>query len=67
MNDHFWLVWNEQGHSPTFKHTSPVTAKMEAERLATQNPGQSFHVLQVTGTARYNAVNWHEYGEFIPF
>ena len=65
--DHFWLVWNEMGHSPTVKHPDPHSAKREAARLASQNPGREFHVLQVMGTARYNAVNWHEYGEWIPF
>lgn len=65
--EHFWLVWNEVGGAPTLKHPTPQSARHEAERLARANPGQAFHVLIVVGTARYHAVNWHEYGEYLPF
>lgn len=65
--EHFWFVWNETGSVPTFKHPTPESARREAEKLARMTPGQSFHVLQVIATARYQTVAWHEYGEFVPF
>lgn len=65
--EHFWLIWNELGHAPTFKHSTPESAYQEAERLAINTPGQKFHVLQVVRTAQYARVQWHEYGDFIPF
>ena len=67
MGEHFWLVWNERGHAPTFKHGSPESAMREAERLAVLQPGDEFHVLQVIKTACYAKVQWQEYGEFVPF
>ena len=41
----FWLVWNENGHHPMFKHPSQEAASTEAARLASENPGQQFHGL----------------------
>ena len=65
--NHFWIVWREDGSSPTVKHDFPEAAKREAERLARANPGATFHVLQVIGTAQYQQVHWHIYGEVLPF
>jgi len=65
--EHFWLVWNELGQAPTFKHVTPESARAEAERLAIKNPNSTFHVLEVRATARYARVQWHEYGDFVPF
>lgn len=42
----FWFVWNPAGHAPTYKHFNEGEAIREAERLAKQNPGQDFIVLQ---------------------
>ncbi|MBJ8552723.1 hypothetical protein I6M82_09890 [Acinetobacter bereziniae] len=42
----FYIVWNEQGNNPTFKHVSQEAAEQEATRLAKQNQGQRFHVLR---------------------
>ena len=64
--DHFWLVWNEQGDPPKLKHATLENAKREAGRLATLNPGQQFHVLQVIATARFARVEWLEY-DYAPF
>ena len=33
-------------HPPTFIHPSRDTAAAEAERLARENPGQTFHVVE---------------------
>ncbi len=41
----FFMVWNEGGHSPTFKHSTIESAKQEAERLARKYGGE-FHVLK---------------------
>lgn len=42
----FWLVWNPNGRSPTYKHPSVECATAEAERLARIHPGQTFVVLE---------------------
>lgn len=42
----FWIVWNPAGRNPTFRHRSESAAVAEAERLARENPGQTFVVLQ---------------------
>jgi len=54
----FWLVWNEQGSSPTLKHSTEKDAKGEAERLARSNPGQTFHVLTLVDSCRKHDVIW---------
>lgn len=41
----FYLVWNEDGFPPRFKHDSVTAAENEAERLASSNPGRAFYVL----------------------
>ena len=44
----FWMVWNVNGHAPTYKHASHESAVTEAERLARLNPGKTFAVLRAT-------------------
>ncbi len=44
--DAFWMVWNPNGHAPTYRHSSRHSATVEAERLARGNRGQTFFVLQ---------------------
>jgi hypothetical protein len=56
----FWMVWCERAGAPTVKHESYAAAKAEAERLARRNEGQSFHVLEVVGSATVNRVEWVE-------
>ncbi|MCU4601657.1 hypothetical protein [Acinetobacter ursingii] len=41
----FYIVWNEEAGSPTYKHETQQSAEREAARLAKQNQGQKFHVL----------------------
>lgn len=41
----FWLVWNPNGRNPTFRHAFEENAIREAERLARDNPGETFVVL----------------------
>lgn len=42
----FWVVWAENGGSPTVKHPTRERASEEARRLARANPGVRFVVLQ---------------------
>lgn len=44
----FWLVWCHNGGSPTFKHQNYWGAQNEAQRLARENPGKQFVVLEAT-------------------
>lgn len=46
----FWVVWNEDGRAPMFKHRNREAAEAEAARLATVRPGHAFHVLVVMST-----------------
>jgi len=65
MIEQFFVVWNETGNNPTFKHTTMEAAKKEAERLASQYGGE-FHVLAACGTARRTNVVFEEVDN-IPF
>lgn len=43
----FWLVWSPQGITPpTFRHPSLGSARDEAHRLAHENPGREFFVVE---------------------
>lgn len=42
----FWFVWCPEGNSPRHKHPSEALAISEAERLARENPGRTFVVLE---------------------
>ncbi|MDF2382444.1 hypothetical protein JMG10_13260 [Nostoc ellipsosporum NOK] len=46
----FWLVWNDNGFPPKFRHPNLAAAEAEAARLASENPGKGFHVLGVLAT-----------------
>ncbi len=66
---HFYLVWNPAGPyggHPTVRHDTLDSARREAERLASLNPGQEFHVLLSVGTARNVAVQYVEHDR-LPF
>lgn len=45
-HDKFWIVWRQNGSTPTYRHESKATAEMEAERLARCHPGEVFFVLK---------------------
>lgn len=65
--DAFWLVWNEAGHAPTFKHETEHGARKEAERLARKQPGSRFHVLALIGSCVKDDVRWTAVEEQSPF
>lgn len=68
-NQIFWVVWNPAGGAPTVKHETEHMARIEALRLASQNPGQDFVVLQSIGTAKKVAATFtpHHSSRSIPF
>lgn len=55
--EQFWLVWNERGSVPVYKHPTEQSARNEAERLAKFNSGK-FHVLALIGTCKKVDVQW---------
>jgi hypothetical protein len=55
----FWLVWNEQGRNPTYKHATEADARAEAERLA-KTYGGTFHVMALVASCQKNDVTWRE-------
>jgi hypothetical protein len=43
----FWLVWSPTGQRPPrYQHPTYGSAQVEADRLARENPGCQFYVLQ---------------------
>lgn len=63
----FFMVWNPEGHAPTFQHLDVEDAKNEAMRLARNNPGQRFVVLCSIGQAVLkDPVDWEPHDN-IPF
>lgn len=42
----FWLVFNPFGSSPKHMHPTHVEAETEAKRLAGENPGHKFFVME---------------------
>jgi hypothetical protein len=48
----FFMIYAEQGNSPTVRHATEAAAMKEAERLAGLNPGKVFHVLERKGSVK---------------
>ena len=46
-----YLVWNPEAKFPTVAHTSRESAVRESERLARENPGQHFYVMEPGGVS----------------
>jgi hypothetical protein len=44
-----YAVWNPRNGSPTKQYSDMVDAVKESERLARENAGQSFYVMQSIG------------------
>jgi hypothetical protein len=47
----FWMVWRLNGKQPRKQHTSREYAEEEAARLARENPGTRFVVLEAVSEA----------------
>jgi len=54
----FWMVLGSG--NPVFHHESEQSAMKEAERLARQNRGSTFTVLEAVGTVTASDVMWRE-------
>ena len=68
----FWLVWRDGYNStPHRKHFSEAEARREAERLATDHPGELFYLLPASdyAIASVNPVAWlkRKDDEEVPF
>lgn len=58
------MVWNVGGGAPQVQHFEAATARREAERLAKQNPGQQFAVLQAVAVCEtQKPVNWVDFND----
>lgn len=63
----FWLVWQPETGKPNVKHDTFAEAQTEAERLARNNRGKRFYVLQAIAHAVVDEVKVEMYGDEIPF
>lgn len=65
----FWLVWCENGGTPTVRHESPDAAEREARRLAAAHPGKSFLVLAPVArcTKQDIVVERFDHDAYVPF
>jgi hypothetical protein len=50
----YYYVYRYQKHAPIVRHATLASAQAEAERLATQHPGDSFEILKAVGVSRIN-------------
>ena len=67
-NGKFWMVWNPNGRTPTYKHPSEEAAKTEAERLARIYHNERFWVLESTGHMRVaSPCAWTPAEDGLPF
>lgn len=65
----FYMVWRENGGTPTRQHIDVGAARAEAERLARQHPGSRFYVLASIGDVQVNDTHWTPHDQFddLPF
>lgn len=52
----FFLVWNEKTGYTEYKNTNYHLAAIEARRLASENEGQKFHVLETKSSFVVNSL-----------
>jgi len=63
----FWMVWCENGGTPTAQHQSLRSAETEAARLARIAPGKNFVVLEsVKFCTIDDPIHWYDTDE-VPF
>lgn len=63
MRTKFWLIWNERGRAPVCKHPTRQSAETEAARLAANNPGHEFHILESERTVYLNNIAVEDHAE----
>ena len=64
----FWMILGENGKGPVVRHDSLYSASKEAERLAANNPGQKFIVLESLKYCEIkNPIIWNEVTDPVPF
>lgn len=61
----FWMVLG--GGTPTYRHDNQTSAEKEAERLARQNPGTEFIVLESLKSVKVCNAFWEEHYRNPPF
>ena len=54
----FWMVYNPGNRGPTIEHGSLQFAEREAGRLAKENPGKKFVVLEAISVCKMHDVLW---------
>ena len=67
MSKSFFMVWNPAAGAPRYQHATVEQARAEAERLAQQNPNQTFYVLQALSKSMALKVNTEILAEELPF
>ena len=59
----FYLVWNPGNRNPRVRHPNRSLAVMEARRLARENPGQEFVVLESRAIIKGSVVLSEDWAE----
>lgn len=59
MKTKFWMVYCPTKNPPSFRHETRGLAESEAERLAKQNPGEIFVVLEAISTVVVSNLVWN--------
>jgi hypothetical protein len=66
--DVFYTVWRMGGPSPTVQHRFVGDAEREAERLARQNPGATFTVMESYKSCSVDdPLKWVKHEDEVPF
>ena len=58
--DKFWIIWNPDSYSaPKRKHFSYASVEKEAFRLNSENPGKTFHIVEMSYTVKSGDIPDH--------
>lgn len=66
MKEEFYMIYVEGKMAPTQQHDS-ASAKKEAERLASINPGVNVFVLKAISRCINKTVTWEDLSPEVPF
>ena len=64
--ERFWLVWRPGGN-PSKRHEAESLARREAERLARENPGVEFFVVEAKSLSKVTSSITTDLAAPIPF